>query len=98
DARLLTPSALPRADPRDALVVRAGASERSLDDLPAGARVGTDRPLRTGFVLARRPDLNVHPLHGNVDTRLRRLDEGQTDALVLACAGLDRMELGGTVA
>ena len=96
--RLVTAAYLPRADPRDALVVRAGASERSLDDLPAGARVGTDSPRRTGFVLARRPDLNVHPLHGNVDTRLRRLDEGQTDALVLACAGLDRMELGDRIA
>ena len=56
-----------------------------------GSRVGTDSPRRTGFVLARRPDLVVHPLHGNVDTRLRRLDAGETDALVLACAGLDRL-------
>ena len=46
-----------------------------------GPRVGTDSPRRTGFLRARRPDLDVHPLHGNVDTRLRRLDEGETDAL-----------------
>jgi hydroxymethylbilane synthase len=83
---------LPRADPRDALVVRAGASARTLADLPRGTRVGTDSPRRRGFLLAFRPDLVVHPLHGNVDTRLRRLDEGETGALVLACAGLDRLD------
>jgi hydroxymethylbilane synthase len=88
---------LPRADPRDALVVRANAQARRLDDLPPGCRVGTDSPRRTGFLLARRPDLAVHPLHGNVDTRLRRLDAGETDALVLACAGLDRIGLGDRI-
>ena len=98
DPRLHIGAYLPRADPRDALVVRADAKERRLDDLPPGSRVGTDSPRRTGFLLARRPDLAVHPLHGNVDTRLRRLDEGETDALVLACAGLDRMGLGGRIA
>ncbi len=94
DPRLEIAAYLPRADPRDALVVRSGATARTLADLPSGARVGTDSPRRTGFLLARRPDLAVHPLHGNVDTRLRRLDDGETDALVLACAGLDRMGLG----
>lgn len=89
---------LPRADPRDALVVRVAAAERRLDDLPPGSRVGTDSPRRTGFVLARRPDLVVHPLHGNVDTRLRRLDAGETDALILACAGLDRLGSGARIA
>lgn len=89
---------LPRADPRDALVVRIDARARRLDDIPAGTRIGTDSPRRTGFLLARRPDLVVHPLHGNVDTRLRRLDAGETDALVLACAGLDRLGLGGRIA
>jgi hydroxymethylbilane synthase len=98
DPRLRIAAYLPRADPRDALVVRAGAEERRLDDLPPGSRVGTDSPRRTGFVLARRPDLLVRPLHGNVDTRLRRLDTGETDALVLACAGLDRMGLGDRIA
>jgi hydroxymethylbilane synthase len=98
DPRLRIGAYLPRADPRDALVVRTDAKERRLANLPSGCRVGTDSPRRTGFLLARRPDLLVHPLHGNVDTRLRRLDAGETDALVLACAGLDRMGLGDRIA
>jgi hydroxymethylbilane synthase len=98
DPRLRIAAYLPRADPRDALVVRTDARERRLADLPSGWRIGTDSPRRTGFLLARRPDLVVHPLHGNVDTRLRRLDAGETDALVLACAGLDRMGLGDRIA
>ncbi len=98
DPRLRIAAYLPRADPRDALVVRTDAKERRLADLPSGCRVGTDSPRRTGFLLARRPDLVVHPLHGNVDTRLRRLAAGETDALVLACAGLDRMGLGDRIA
>jgi porphobilinogen deaminase len=98
DPRLRIAAYLPRADPRDALIVRVEATERRLDDLPPGSRVGTDSPRRTGFLLARRPDLAVHPLHGNVDTRLRRLDAGETDALVLACAGLDRIGLGDRIA
>jgi hydroxymethylbilane synthase len=81
-----------RADPRDALITRAG--HQSLDALQAGATVGTDSPRRTGFVLAARPDLKVVPLHGNVETRLRRLDEGEVDALVLAAAGIDRLGRG----
>ncbi len=97
DPRLRITAYLPRADPRDALIVRVEARERRLDDLPPGSRVGTDSPRRTGFLLARRPDLAVHPLHGNVDTRLRRLDAGETDALVLACAGLDRIGLGDRI-
>lgn len=98
DPRLRIAAYLPRADPRDALVVRTDAKERRIADLPSGCRVGTDSPRRTGFLLARRPDLVVHPLHGNVDTRLSRLDAAQTDALVLACAGLDRMGLGDRIA
>jgi hydroxymethylbilane synthase len=98
DPRVRIGAYLSRADPRDALVVRAGSKERRLDDLPMHSRVGTDSPRRTGFLLARRPDLVVHPLHGNVDTRLRRLDDGETDALVLACAGLDRMGLADRIA
>jgi hydroxymethylbilane synthase len=78
-----------RADPRDALITRAGG--QTLDTLKHGATVGTDSPRRTGFVLAARPDLEVVPLHGNVETRLRRLDEGEVDALVLAAAGIDRL-------
>lgn len=80
-----------RADPRDVLVTRSGTS--TLDSLPAGAVVGTDSPRRTGFLLAVRPDLRVVPLHGNVDTRLARLDDGAVDAVVLAAAGIDRLGL-----
>ncbi len=98
DPRLEVAAYLRRADPRDALIVRADATERRLADLPQGFRVGTDSPRRAGFLLAQRPDLVVHPLHGNVDTRLRRLEEGETDALVLACAGLDRLGLGDRIA
>jgi len=75
-----------RADPFDALV---GA--RSLDALPAGARVGTASPRRAAQLLALREDLRIEVLHGNVDTRLRRLAEGDLDALVLAAAGLIRL-------
>lgn len=98
DPRLRIAAYLAREDPRDALVVRVDATERRLDDLGPGSRVGTDSPRRTGFLLARRPELAVHALHGNVDTRLRRLDAGATDALVLACAGLDRMGLSDRIA
>jgi hydroxymethylbilane synthase len=78
-----------RADPRDVLVTRDGGG--SLESLPNGAIVGTDSPRRAGFVLSRRPDLTHRPLHGNVDTRLRKLDGGEADALILAAAGLERM-------
>ena len=78
-----------RADACDVLITRGG--RESLDSLARGAIVGTDSPRRTGFLLAARPDLKVVPLHGNVETRLRRLDEGVADALVLAAAGIDRL-------
>lgn len=91
DPRLRIAAYLPREEPGDALVVRAGLDARSLDELAPGSRIGTDSPRRGGFVLARRPDLRVVPLHGNVDTRLRRLDSGQAEALVLAVAGLVRL-------
>jgi hydroxymethylbilane synthase len=97
DPRLRIAAFLPRADARDALVVREGQAERHFADLPTGARVGTDSPRRTGFLRARRPDLLFHPLHGNVDTRLRRLDSGETDALILACAGLERLGLAARI-
>jgi hydroxymethylbilane synthase len=98
DPRLLIAAYLPRADPRDAIVIRPGVDGQGVDDLARGSRVGTDSPRRSGFLLARRPDLVLHPLHGNVDTRLRRLDSGETDALVLASAGLDRLGLGDRIA
>lgn len=84
-----------RADPRDVLITRHGGS--SLASLPQGAVVGTDSPRRAGFLLAIRPDLKIVPLHGNVETRLRRLDEGATDAIVLAAAGIDRLGKGARI-
>lgn len=84
-----------RADPRDALVTKSHAE--SLAALPAGATVGTDSPRRAGFVRAARADLRIRPLHGNVDTRLRRLDAGEVDALVIAAAGLDRIGRGARI-
>ena len=79
---------LERADPRDALVApRAG----TLDALPSGARVGTSSLRRRAQLLAARPDLRIEALRGNLNTRVRRLDEGSLDAIVLACAGLARL-------
>jgi hydroxymethylbilane synthase len=79
----------PREDARDALVCRVRGT--TLATLPMGARVGTDSPRRVAFLGALRPDLEMHPLHGNVDTRLAKLDRGDSDALVLAVAGLTRL-------
>ncbi len=79
----------PREDPRDALVCRRRGT--TLATLPIGSRVGTDSPRRVAFLRAVRPDLELHPLHGNVDTRLAKLDKGDSDALVLAVAGLTRL-------
>jgi hydroxymethylbilane synthase len=87
-----------RADARDALVTRDGAGP---DDLPPGARVGTASLRRRGQLLARRPDLRIGPLRGNVPTRLARLRGGEFGAIVLARAGLTRLglaELPGCVA
>lgn len=81
-----------RGDPRDALVTRTG--HQTIASLPSNATVGTDSPRRAGFIRAARTDLRVVPLHGNVDTRLRRLDADEVDALVIAAAGLDRLGRG----
>ncbi len=78
----------PREDPRDALVSRDG---RTLAELPLGARVGTGAPRRVAQLRVARPDLDVRPLRGNVDTRLRKLAEGELDAIVVAAAGLARL-------
>jgi hydroxymethylbilane synthase len=84
----LTIAAVPaREDPAD-VWIGAGAS---LDDVPEGARVGTGSLRRRAQLLAARPDLQVSELHGNVDTRLRKLGEGELDAIVLAAAGLRRL-------
>ncbi|MEJ8846407.1 hydroxymethylbilane synthase [Variovorax rhizosphaerae] len=81
---------LEREDPRDALVSPRHAS---LDDLPEGAVVGTSSLRRVVMLQELRPDLRIEPLRGNLDTRLRKLDEGQYDAIVLAAAGLKRLGL-----
>jgi hydroxymethylbilane synthase len=77
-----------REDPRDALVSHDG---RGLAELPSGARVGTGSPRRAAQLRAARPDLDVRPLRGNVDTRLRKVTEGELDAIVVAAAGLARL-------
>jgi hydroxymethylbilane synthase len=79
---------LEREDPRDAFV---SLRYRSLAELPAGSCVGTSSLRRESQIRARYPHLDVQPLRGNVNTRLRKLDEGQYDAIILACAGLKRL-------
>ena len=79
---------LRRGDPRDALVASEG---RRLAALPAGARVGTSSQRRALLLRALRPDLNVVDVRGNVDTRLRRVADGEYDAVLLAAAGLARL-------
>jgi hydroxymethylbilane synthase len=74
-----------REDPRDAMV------GMRLSDLPAGAKVGTSSLRRAAQLRKLRPDLRIEPVRGNLDTRLRKLDEGQYDAIVLAAAGLKRL-------
>ena len=88
---LVLDAVLPRANPYDALVSR---DNRVLAELPSGSRIGTSSLRRKSQLLALRPDLVVTDLRGNVDTRLRKLDEGQYDAIILACAGLQRLGLG----
>jgi len=79
-----------REDPRDAFV---SSRHASLAALPQGAVVGTSSLRRVALLRALRPDLKIEPLRGNLDTRLRKLDEGQYDAIVLAAAGLKRLGL-----
>jgi len=78
-----------RQDPRDVLVTRDGSTVMTL---PVGARVGTGSPRRAAQLLAARPDLDVVPVRGNVDTRLRTVTDGTLDAVVLARAGLARLD------
>lgn len=84
-----------REDPRDALVSN---QYRSLDELPQGAVVGTSSLRRQALLKARYPHLQIAPLRGNVQTRLRKLDEGQYAAIVLAAAGLKRLGLSERIA
>ena len=83
-----------REDPRDAWVSN---HYDSLDDMPAGSVVGTSSLRRQSQVLAQRPDLKVHFLRGNVQTRLAKMDQGDYDAIILAAAGLLRLEMHGRI-
>ena len=85
---------LEREDPRDCLISREG---KKLSELPLGARVGTSSIRRRLQVLRLHPDLVVEEIHGNVDTRIRKLEEGVVDALVLAYAGVKRLGLTTSV-
>jgi len=87
----LTIAAVPaRADHRDALISRG---KRKFEELPGGGRIGTSSPRRRTQLLSARSDLQVVDMHGNVDTRLRKLDGGGYDAIVVAAAGLERLGL-----
>jgi hydroxymethylbilane synthase len=79
---------LKRVDPRDVIISKSG---KGIDDLPAGSVVGTSSLRRIAQILNRRPDIVIKDVRGNLDTRLRKMDNGEFDAIILAAAGLDRM-------
>ena len=85
---------LERADPRDALVSHLGTT---LDEFPAGAKIGTSSPRRQAQIAERRPDLDIVPIRGNVDTRLRKAAGEECDGTVIAVAGLDRMGMSDVI-
>lgn len=99
-AGLTVAAVVGRADPRDALVLAARHRERGLTlaTLPKGARIGTGSTRRAAQLRALRSDLRVEPVRGNLQTRLRKLEEEGFDGLILAAAGLDRLELGHLIA
>lgn len=90
---------LPREDPRDVLLVRADVASlaSTLEALPAGVRVGTSSLRRAAMLHLRRPDLRVVDLRGNVPTRVRKMDEGEMEAIILAGAGIRRLGMEGRV-
>lgn len=94
EAPFVLPAILTRADSADAFVSNTYAS---LDALPQGACVGTSSLRRQAQLRALRPDLQSRDLRGNVNTRLAKLDAGEYDAIILACAGLERLELGARI-
>lgn len=94
DPRFTLAAIPPRADARDAWVCE---QYWALHTLPEGGRIGTTSPRRQSMLLALRPDVAFVEMRGNVDTRLRKLAEGECDALVLACAGLDRLDRAESV-
>lgn len=85
---------LPRANPLDAFI---SLRYKAFEDLPDGSRVGTSSPRRQAQLRSARPDLRTELLRGNVDTRLRRLEDGALDAILLACAGLERLGLADRI-
>jgi hydroxymethylbilane synthase len=85
---------LERANPFDALLSREG---QTLDELPPGARIGTSSLRRQCQLKALRPDVEVRDLRGNVNTRVRKLKEGEFDAIILACAGLERLQMDSLI-
>jgi hydroxymethylbilane synthase len=92
----------PREDARDALILPAGRSVEAVGEDPLrllapGARVGTSSTRRAAILRHRRPDLVIDTVRGNLDTRLRKLDEGQYDAILLAAAGLNRLGWGARI-
>jgi hydroxymethylbilane synthase len=89
---LMLAACLEREDPRDVFI---GAKAKSIAALPQGAKVGTASLRRQAIMKRARPDLEVAPLRGNVETRLRKLDSGEADAIILALAGLKRLGLEG---
>ena len=89
-AGLVLAACLEREDPRDVFVSRKAGS---FADLPQGATLGTTSPRRQAIAQCMRPDLRIVPLRGNVETRLRKLDDGEVDATILALAGLKRLGL-----
>ena len=93
-ASLRIAAVLERDEPRDALVSRSG---QALDELPAGSRIGTSSLRRQSQLRHRRSDLQMMEIRGNVDTRLRKLDEGRYDAIVLAACGLKRLGLAARI-
>jgi hydroxymethylbilane synthase len=84
---------LEREDPRDVLVVNPLTGAENLDDLPAGSRVGTSSLRRRAQLMAKRPDLEVVELRGNVPTRLSKVESGKVHAAILAAAGLIRLDV-----
>jgi hydroxymethylbilane synthase len=94
DAEFAIGAVLERADAADAFISNDHAR---LDELPRGARVGTSSLRRQAQLRALRPDLDLADLRGNVNTRLAKLDAGEYDAIILACAGLDRLGFGARI-
>ncbi|MED1792585.1 hydroxymethylbilane synthase [Brevibacillus nitrificans] len=83
-----------RVDPRDVLLSKDG---KTLDELPEGAIVGTSSLRRAAQLMAYRPDIQIESLRGNIDTRMRKLSEGNFDGIILAAAGLERASFDGTI-